>query len=100
MERKEVYAAIDSERNYQELWKKYSPAEGIHDTLGFLVFIRDYAEEALHIMSREPEPQCTTKAKDIMRKIGALAVASMEHNGVIPRGPIDEEEFKRLHNIK
>jgi hypothetical protein len=80
--REEVYTAIDGERDYQD--RKWGPPEVHHHSVTeFLVYIRDYVEEALHAETRSVgEP---AKATHNMRKIGALAVACMEQNGVLYR---------------
>lgn len=85
--RADVYAAIDGERDYQRKWE--DPANttsgGRHSNVEFLVYIRDYVEEALHFASRNSDPKAIEFTIHSMRKIGALAVAAMEQNGVIKR---------------
>ena len=85
--REEVYKVIDSERDYQEF--RWSPSttesQGLHSNVEFLVYIRDYVEEALHFCSRNGDPQANTFAKRNLRKIAALAVAAMEQNGAVER---------------
>lgn len=78
-----VFAAIDSERAYQKKWEDPSMTDsgGKHSVTEFLVYIRDYTEEALHFLSREPDPICEPKALHSLRKIAALAVAAMEQWG-------------------
>ena len=51
----------------------------------FLVYIRDYVEEALHVASRDGDPVVRVKTAHSLRKIAALAVAAMEQNGVLLR---------------
>ena len=46
------------------------------------MYLRDYVEEALHLVSRSDGEG---GAKPIVRKIAALAVACMEHNGAPTR---------------
>jgi hypothetical protein len=75
-----AFGAIISEREYQDAkWNKN------HSNTEFLVYIRDYVEEALHFSSREADDKCLAKQQDSLRKIAALAVAAMEQNGSRPR---------------
>jgi hypothetical protein len=91
--RTEVYHAIDTERDYQDA--KWGPTEstGLHSITEFLVFIRDYTNEALHIESRESMTTADPKALDAIRKVAGLAVACMEQHGAPERstGPSVKE---------
>lgn len=89
--RAEVYAAIDGERTYQEGWKDVdlTDSAGEHSNVEWLVYIRDYAEEALHVSSRKPDPEARIQNTHALRKIAAMAVAAMERNGVLERDPVD-----------
>jgi hypothetical protein len=86
--RQEVYKAIDTERDYQDA--KWGPTEstGLHSITEFLVFIRDYTEEAMHTQSRESMTTADPKGLDSMRKIAGLAVACMEQHGA-PKRVVD-----------
>lgn len=83
----EVYAAIDGERDYQKKWEdpELTDSGGKHSTTEFLIYIRDYVEEALHIGCREPDPVAEPKMLNSMRKIAALAVCCMEQHGAPKR---------------
>lgn len=85
--REAVYAAIDTERAYQKKWENSAVTDsgGLHSNVEFLVYIRDYTEEALHIASRQPDPDARVQNTNALRKIAALAVAAMEQNGVLNR---------------
>lgn len=85
--REEVYQAIDGERAYQaERWNaSTTDSKGIHNNTEFLVYIKDYVEEALHHISRNSEPGSTVFSQNSLRKIAALAVAALEQNGVTQR---------------
>lgn len=85
--RARVYAAIDGERDYQRKWEDPAVTDsgGRHSNVEFLVYIRDYVEEALHCASREPDPKAAVVCTKNLRKIAALAVAALEQNGVIAR---------------
>ncbi len=81
--REYVYGVIDSERDYQDA--KWNPqtctSGGKHSRTEFLVYMRDYIEEALHIASREADEHCDHRVDANIRKIAGLAVACMEQNG-------------------
>lgn len=78
--RKEVYDAIDSERNYQdEIWPR---PKHIHSVTEYLVFIDHYVKIG---MSKVSTQDGETGALPDLRKIAALAVAAMEENGAIQR---------------
>lgn len=85
--RAQVYEAIDGEREYQN--KKWNASTtttaGQHNCEEFLMYIRDYTEEAIHFACRNPAPSAETFMLNGLRKIAALAVAAMEQNGVALR---------------
>ena len=76
MERTEIYKLIDGEREYQEA--RWPSLYHDHSATEYLVYIRDYTEEALHRVSRDWDESF---ALENMRKIAALAVACMERHG-------------------
>lgn len=79
--RHEAFAAIQSEREYQQAkW-----GENPHSPQEFLTYIQDYAAEALHIGCREDDKVCVPKQMDIIRKVAALCVAAMEQHGAPKR---------------
>src|SRR5690348_2933363 len=82
-----VYEVINEERDYQDSkWNEDTTASGgKHSNTEFLVYIRDYVEQALHYASRNSEQKVLPFTQDALRKIAALAVAAMEQNGVINR---------------
>jgi hypothetical protein len=85
--RKEVYALIDGERDYQDSrWNAATTiTEGQHTTGEFLVFMKDYLDEAFKQLSRQGEPKASQDALGTIRKVAGLAVACMEQNGAPPR---------------
>lgn len=85
--RREVYVAIDGERDYQKKWEnpELTDSGGRHSNVEFLSYIRDYVEEALHIATRNPDPDARVFCTHSLRKVAALAVAAMEQNGVLHR---------------
>lgn len=81
-EREHVYAAIDSERNYQEALRQASTAfPGGHEIPAYLLFMDDYMRVAKHVNSTDWSPECAVRTLDIIRKVVALGVACMEEHG-------------------
>lgn len=87
--REEVYKLIDGERQYQDsMWNpETTPTGGSHTPTEWLVYIQDYANEALHIGTRESDATAREKQLAILRKIAALAVSGMEEHGAPTRQP-------------
>jgi hypothetical protein len=87
MKREEVYKLVDGERDYQE--KKWNSATttsgGQHSACEWLTYIQDYLTEAIHDVSRNPDPAATTMAMENIRKITAMGVAAMEQIETQPR---------------
>lgn len=81
--RAEVYAAIDSEREYQV--SRWGLSGESHSNLEYLVYIRDYVEEAMHRLSRTSDAAAQDATRDSLRKIAALAVVAQERNGALKR---------------
>lgn len=85
--RQKVYEVIDQERTYQKLrWGYNNPAskleEAEHCVCDFLVYMKDYLNDAFRMASRKPGNK---HALDFIRKVTALGVACMEQNGVVER---------------
>lgn len=83
--RKEVYAAIDSERDYQDNLKKdrtSNPTDGtrsIDHTVGdFVTMMQQYQNNLVAAWTNNPGDQ---EAMEVMRKIGGIAVNCMEQHG-------------------
>lgn len=87
--REEVYSALDSERDYQEMRRHRDGSTTVggdgsvhdHTPEEFLIYMQDYLNEALHTASRTWGPTCKPKVMEIVRKVTALGVACMEANG-------------------
>lgn len=79
--RKEVYEALDSERNYQRKWETESESKGVHSISEFLAYMEDYIDEAQHVLAREARQIAYPKVVHILRKVTALGVACMEQHG-------------------
>lgn len=90
----EALAALVGERAYQDLvWNKTTTiTEGKHSVTEFLVYVRDYAEQSLHDLSRSAEQASGERALHELRKIGALAVAALEQNGIRERSKADVDK--------
>ena len=86
--REEVYAAFDSERNYQDgKWGNTlsgdRPGDGTRTVDEFALYIAGYTADLTHNASHFGP---TGDKLDIIRKIGALCVACMEQHGAPKRG--------------
>ena len=77
-----LYNCLLSEREYQEImWNKNTTAtSGVHSHLGFMTFIERYVRVGIDIVSVGSEPRASREASHVLRKVVALAVASMEMN--------------------
>lgn len=89
--RKEVYAAIDTERAYQDrMWAGTASSRNPgHDknaqqrTLDeFALYIKGYADDLARIASHSDDP---AEKLNFVRKVAGLAVACMEAHGAPPR---------------
>lgn len=90
--RQEVYAAIDTERAYQD--KQWPSAEWSGDnnvspnalSIGeFILLMEEYASQARYSWTREKRPEMN--ALNIVRKIAGIAVNCMEQHGAPKRIP-------------
>jgi len=85
--RKEVYEALDTERDYQNRkWNSSTTTSGgKHSITEWLVYMQDYLNEAMHQVSRNPDPHANDLALRTIRKITAMGVSCMEQNGAPKR---------------
>lgn len=74
--RKEVYDAIDVEREYQDKMHHHG-----HSVLEFAVFMRTYLEELFSKATHGSDPMAKNRALETIRKVVALGVACMEQHG-------------------
>lgn len=88
--REEVFAAINNERDYQNL--KWGEPE--HEVDSFVTYIQGYANELTRIASHTDNVK---QRLDFIRKVGTLCVAAMEQHGVTTRTP-EEMEAARQFN--
>ena len=82
----DVYAAIESERAYQDsLWKDPENRDSFNPlTVGeFLLLIGEYLDRARHDWSGEEKPEI--QALSGIRKIAGIAVNCMEQHGAPQR---------------
>lgn len=77
----EAINAIVEERNYQDNRWSSSSSMGHHETGAYITFLQRYLTEATLAITKDNEQS----ALNAIRKIGALAVACMEDNGVVNR---------------
>lgn len=79
--RADVYAALDSERDYQD--QRWGPTEsqGLHSIEEFILYMEDYLAEAKHLLARAAQADAYPAALANMRKVTAMGVACMEQHG-------------------
>lgn len=89
IDRAKVYAAIDSERSYQDYLKKdrtSNPTDGtrsIDHTVGdFVTMMQHYQNQLVEAWTANPGD---AQAMEVMRKIGGIAVNCMEQHGAPKR---------------
>lgn len=82
MNREEVYALIDGERDYQDKkWNENTTiSKGIHSPDEWILYMQSYLAEAAHILAREAATTARAKAMAIVRKVTAMGVRAMEQN--------------------
>lgn len=87
--RTEVYAALDSERDYQD--KRWGdtlsdnrPGSGERTLDEFALYIAAYATELVKVAGTTSD---TAEKLNFVRKVGGLAVACMEQHGAPKRDP-------------
>lgn len=87
-----AYMAIDEERGYQIRRWKEDENQHFHSTVEFLVFIREYANNALGAYTYLEDDKVKVKNLHSIRKIAAMAVACMEQNGTVTRAQEEADE--------
>lgn len=84
--RKEVYKAIDTERDYQDLiWRLADDPSFVNElTIGeFVLLVEEYAAKARNVWTNQPKPELETL--EFMRKIAGITVNCMEQHGAPKR---------------
>lgn len=85
--RRDVYAALDSERDYQDSrWNaSTTTSEGRHSFSEWIAYMEDYLDEAKHILARFARQVGEPQVAQIIRKVTAMGVAAMEEHGAPQR---------------
>lgn len=85
--RAKVYAALDSERAYQEKrWNSNTTTtHGFHSLEEWAVYIDDYLQEMKNQLSRNAKQVGDPLALATLRKITAMGIAAMEQHGAPQR---------------
>jgi hypothetical protein len=94
----EVFEAIRVERDYQDaLWG----ADRVHSVSEWILYMRDYIDQAAAIVSRTSAPTCNREALHIIRKVATMGVACMEQNGIPVRNMRDLKKARiRVRGIE
>ena len=81
--RSDVYAAIDSERQYQDgMWNSSTTTSGgLHSLEEWVVYMQSYLNQAVEQLSRNPKQIGDPLALHTIRKIATMGVACMEQHG-------------------
>jgi hypothetical protein len=89
LNRSEVYALIDGERDYQDkVWpvEAYGKGNGVSASPeGFLLIIEKFLSDARTAWVTTPLPKDSEAAMSFIRKIGGTAVRAMEQHGASAR---------------
>lgn len=83
--RNDVYAAIDSERDYQEMRKQRDQGQQFHSVEEFILYMEYYLQETRKIASTVWGPEAKPATLEFLRKVVALGVACMEVHGAPQR---------------
>ncbi len=84
--RTDVYAALDSERAYQNSRWSRTPADiaaghNPHSVCEWLTYMRYYIDKGLEMSTTSNDPQAEVAALPFARKVAALGVVCMEQHG-------------------
>lgn len=82
--RSEVYAAIDTERDYQD--SKWGAHGSGHEIPAWLTYMRSYLDEATDQVSRN---YGDGGSLETLRKVVALGVCCLEEHGAPPRRTLE-----------
>ena len=90
--RAEVYAAIDSERDYQtHAWREnagLSATEPVRTVAEELLMLEEYTAKARAAWTAAPRAIEVAATTDILRKCAAICVRAMENHGAPLRHPV------------
>lgn len=83
--RQEVYAAINSERDYQtRVWRENAglkPGEPVRTVAEELLMLEDYVARARTAWTNAPRETEVAITTDILRKCAGICVRAMENHG-------------------
>lgn len=89
IDREQVYAAIDSERNYQDrVWRENAgdvPGHEVRTVAEELLMLEDYVARARKAWTDAPRSTEVAVTTDVLRKCAGICVRAMENHGVQPR---------------
>jgi len=89
MNRAEVYAAIDSERTYQDrVWAENAgrvPEAPVRTVAEELLMLEEYVAKARAAWTAAPRSTEVAVTTDVLRKCAGICVRAMENHGVAPR---------------
>lgn len=97
--RNDVYAALDSERDYQDMRKSRDQGQEFHSVEEFLLYMEDYLHEARNVASRTWGPEAKPKTLEVLRKVTALGVACMEIHGAPQRAGFERDRDQPTRHI-
>lgn len=87
--REDVYAAIDSERDYQtRVWRENAglePTCPVRTVAEELLMLEDYVARARTAWTNAPRASEVAITTDILRKCAGICVRAMENHGVVQR---------------
>jgi len=85
--RKEVYRAIDSERDYQDSrWNDQTTTSGGQHTVAeFVLYMEEYLLQCRRLLSTQASPKAEQDGLEFVRKVTGLGVSCMEQNGAPQR---------------
>lgn len=85
--RQEVYAAIDTEREYQDARRGNSARDDVEDNrdLGSLITLIDVYLDKAKVAFSGPHPRGRENTVEILRKVVGLGVLAMERYGAPKR---------------
>lgn len=86
-DRKEVYTAIDGERDYQDAMAGNSRREKLDDNrdLGSMILLTEVYLDKAKTAFAGPHPEGRENALEQLRKVAALTVMTMEYHGAPKR---------------
>ena len=90
-ERIEVYTAIDSERDYQDMRRSRDNGAPCHTVEEFVLYIDHYLNEVKKTASTVWGSECRPAMLEGLRKVVALGVAAMEQHGAPQRKGFERE---------